>query len=253
MTTWVARIPIAQRETLAPLRLEPDVEALTFGDDVFVRGNCESGVPGSVRALPGKIYTALADDQLIEHQKRTPTARLPVGHWSPLSQWLEVELPTAAFEAEQPTPVALEMVRTHLPRGEANLLHTDSSTWLRYAETAPAARLSQLRFTCRNPTTELDAAPTAPSTPDQVLVHGFPLPPIVGQRWVEQHGIAAPAGWTWTPEIDADVLNAAFALEPGDLILLFPDGKPHRVNRDHWSPAHRSAVRLNLGADSTQP
>lgn len=239
------------RTALSPLRLSSDVEALAFGDDVFVRGVCESEtIPPVVRTLPGTLYIALPDDQLIEYQCQTPTARIPIGHWVPLQQWLDVELPVAALEANPPAPISLDMRRSTQFCGESNLLLAHADVWLQYAELAPDTRLRQLRFTCKLPPQPQDSVVTEPLRPQQVLIHGAPLPPIVGERWVEQHGVAAPSGWTWTPAIDSDVLQNAFRLEPGDVLLLFPDGSSQRINRDQWSPAHRSAVRLSLSIDA---
>ena len=67
-----------------------------------------------------------------------------------------------------------------------------------------------------------------------------------GQRWVEHEGIAVPAGWTWTPAVEAGLLRQAFELAEGDVALWHEDGAWERIAADELVRATRAAVRATM-------
>ena len=71
------------------------------------------------------------------------------------------------------------------------------------------------------------------------------LPPLPGQRWVEQEGIAVPAGWTWTPAVEAALVRQVFGLAAGDVALWHADGAWERIAGDEFVRATRAAVEGN--------
>ena len=76
-----------------------------------------------------------------------------------------------------------------------------------------------------------------------MIVRGTPLPPLPGERWVECEGIATPAGWRWSPAVEAAIVRAVFGLQPGDLALWQTDGTWQRVRAAEFTAASRAAVR----------
>ena len=89
------------------------------------------------------------------------------------------------------------LVRTDREQ-DASLLLTQFDLWAAYSIEAPQVRLDRWRF--------------AVAADGRVAVHVHPLPPLPGQRWVEQEGIAVPAGWTWAPAVEAELLRQVFGL-----------------------------------------
>jgi hypothetical protein len=62
---------------------------------------------------------------------------------------------------------------------------------------------------------------------------------------VEDNGIAAAAGWIWSPPVDSEVLRDSLRLEPHDLALLHEDGTWDHVRGADFVRATRSAARLS--------
>jgi hypothetical protein len=118
--------------------------------------------------------------------------------------------------------------------GEPNVLVTSRACWLAYGGNAPQARLDRWSF--------------AMETTGRVAVRGRPLPPIAGTRYIEQEGVAAPAGWSWVPRLSAQVVREALQLDAGDLALLHDDGTWDYIAAEDFVRATRSAIRLSCGA-----
>ncbi len=157
-----------------------------------------------------------------------PKNRLPGGPWVSLPKWLALELPPAglAGRSEQRTPMVL--VRSSRPE-TASVLLTSIDRWEAYAIQAPQVRLDRWQF--------------AVAEDGRVVVRGEPLPPLPGERWVDREGIAVPAGWRWSPPVEAAIVRAVFGLEPGDLALWQTDGTWQRIRAADFMPASRAAVR----------
>jgi hypothetical protein len=113
----------------------------------------------------------------------------------------------------------------------ASVLLTTLDRWEPYATEAPQVRLDRWQF--------------AVADDGRVIVRGEPLPPLPGQRWVEREGIAVPAGWQWSPPVDAAIVRAVFRLEPGDFALWHTDGTWQRIRARDFVPASRSAARAS--------
>jgi hypothetical protein len=123
---------------------------------------------------------------------------------------------------------------------EASLLLSRFDLWAAYAIEAPQIRLNPWRF--------------AVAADGRVAVHVQPqakrvanlssaLPPLPGRRWVEQDGVAIPAGWSWTPAVDAALLREVFGLAEGDVALWHADGTWERIAAEEFVRATRAAVR----------
>jgi hypothetical protein len=78
-----------------------------------------------------------------------------------------------------------------------------------------------------------------------VFIHGHPLPPMPGPRYVEAGGIAIPGGFTTTPALRSAVLRKTLRLANGDLAVLEIDGTFERIQADGFVKATRAAARLS--------
>jgi hypothetical protein len=218
---------------LGPLRRWSALEVCEAGEAIWLRAaRLDNEQWDFCRRLPGADrYEVLADGQLLPAGALVPRGYLPAGPWQALSAWLQLELPAAAASLATPPRIPLRLAPAHEPRAAAWLL-TSLAEWCAYAQLAPKARLARWSFAA-------DAA-------GRVVVRGAPLPPLRGTHYVEESGIAVPAGWHWSPAVEAAVVRAALRLEQGDCALWFADGSWQRIAAGDWVRATRSAARLSL-------
>jgi hypothetical protein len=173
-------------------------------------------------------FSVLADGQLLPPGARVPQGWLPQGPWTALLRWMGFELPPAVLAGRSEATAPLALVRSDRME-DASLLLARFDLWAAYAVTAPQVRLDRWRF--------------AVAADGRVAVHGRPLPPLPGQCWVEREGIAVPAGWTWTPAVEAALVRQVFALAAGDVALWHADGAWERIAGEQFVRATRAAVR----------
>lgn len=233
-------LPLADAALLGPLRRWPAVEVSRADDSVWLRAaSLQDEQWEYCRRLPGvDRYEVLEDGQLLPAGKLVPRGVLPAGPWEPLAAWLRVELPSSDTSLAAAPRMALKLIRSSEPRAATWLL-TDMNEWRCYASTAPQARLARWTFAA-------DAA-------GNVIVRGTPLPPLRGTQYVEENGIAVPAGWTWSPAVDAAVVRTSLQMEPGACALWQTDGSWQKITADDWVRATRSAVRLTAEAQRHGP
>ena len=115
-----------------------------------------------------------------------------------------------------------------------------STFWAAYAVAAPQVRLDRWRFAVAG---DGRVAVHCQFQSRQVTNLSYILPPLPGQRWVEQEGIAVPAGWTWSPAVETAILRQVFGLAAGDLALWHTDGTWERIAADEFVRSTRTAVR----------
>ena len=202
---------------------------------VWLRGdNLDDRTSRMLRSLPGaERYLVVSGGNLTGWDETVPRAKLPAGNWMPLSEWLSVHFPVAAFATAVTQRVPLRLVRSDSPI-DANLLKLDWPMWRDYAITAPQIRLNQWTF--------------AVSDRHEVLVRGLPLVPLPGQLYVEQSGIAIPAGWRLEPQVELAALHEAWNLDANEVVLLSLEGTMQRIPETAFVRATRSAVRLTDGS-----
>ncbi len=218
---------------------------------LWLRGELGGTDNTELLSLPGRRYSVLPDDnrQLVPAGLRVPQAYLPDGDWQPLNEWLQLRLSHPAVAGAAPPPARLELVRDVQSR-ETNVLLTTAADWAEFAGVAAGLRLGRLTFaaatTGEMPANTEDARESHWRKRRPVIVRGAPSPPIPGTAFVEVEGIAVPAGWRWSPALDASVLRAAFGSASKDLILLLPDGTCERIPADAFVSANRHAARQLL-------
>jgi hypothetical protein len=228
--SWAVRLAVDNQRALGRLRRIPGLEVLQQNNWLWLRGGAlDHKLDKAIRSIPGATrLRVLPDGQLVPDGRLVPSGYLPQGPWTGLAQWLAPELPTPALSGRINQRVPVRLVRSRW-LADPNVLMTSSQLWQDYAVWAPQVRLDRWAF--------------AVGPRSDVVVRGEPLPPIKGRRFVERHGVAVAAGWTWTPPVEAAVLSQALKLREGDLALLHADAEWDFVRGDDFVRASRSAVR----------
>ncbi len=230
---WTLRLPLEHVSSLSRLWHVPGLSVCADGSDVWVRGDSFSDkFEVTLRGIAnGTFFWIDADEkQLRERDARVPSATLPRGDWQPLAKWLQPERPASIWPGElaEPVPrVELRLVPSD-EMSEPNVLLTPRTIWSEYAVTAPQVRLDRWRF--------------ALAADGRAVSRGTPLPPLVGERFVERTGIVVAAGWTWSPLVDAAVVRDLFGLGTDD-ILLWSCEVCEIVRSEQFVAASRSSVR----------
>lgn len=227
---WALQLRSGDINPIGTLWNVPGVEALVHAGHLWLRGN---ELDDHTRQLLVSIpclgrFEVLDSDALRREGQRVPLGHLPTGRWKKLRDWVEVQMPSSSIPARQHPRIEVKLVpctETYAP----NVLLTDLTTWVQYAQAAPAVRLRSCQF--------------AVNADQRVLIHGQPLPPITGERAVARSGLVVPCGWTWTPAVDAALLASAWEIEPGDLWLFWPNRPLERIAAEHLIAANHSAVR----------
>jgi hypothetical protein len=226
---WAARIPIADSAALWPLRLFPAVELGSTPTHVWIRGGAVGEeLERALQKVPGlERFEVLAFGKLRALSERIPHGFLPGMQWQPLARALPVLLPTSALPGNALGKANLVLVRS-AREFPASLLKTSLEEWLEFATAAAEIRLQRLTFAAQDS--------------GAVFIRGAPMPPLRGEFFAEQNGIAVPCGWTWQPAVSSGVLRELFGIAQGDLIVLEQAGYMH-LRPEQFVPATRSAVR----------
>lgn len=226
---WYAFAPADGAKQLATLRDAAAVEVLAAdAERVWLRGAMlDDRTARLLRSVLGcQVFLPLDDQQLVPQGAGVPRGFVPQGAWTRIEDWLELTLPTSRFTARAVLKAPLRLERwshaveprlVRLPRGE----------WIAYASTAPRVRLNRLMYAASD---------------EHVVVTGGPLPPVAGQFFCIDHGVAAPIGYRWRPHIDAVVLKEAWGVGHGDMVLLHSGGC-ERIRGDQFVGASHSSVR----------
>jgi hypothetical protein len=238
---WTIRLAPEDAGSLATIRLHPGVEVALAPDALWVRGRGteDARLDQALRSLPAvERYEWLGGDQLRPLESRIPSDTLPALRWEPLAQWFGVELPSCGLSAEPPRPTSLRLVRS-TNEADPNVLLTTFREWSRFALQAAEIRLQRLRFAVSNEAT--------------AVIWGRPLPPTTGGRFVEQSGIAVPAGFTWRPAVTAAILRQVFRVAEQALVLWHLDGSVTNIHPEQFVAAGRGAVRETAKGLETIP
>ncbi|MCB1094558.1 MAG: hypothetical protein KDN22_03165 [Verrucomicrobiae bacterium] len=230
--TWAVELSAADGESARALRLAPGIEA-RFTEDrsrLWLRGaDLDVDSFRLVRKLPClRRFTLLEDGRGIIEGKTVPSITLSGSGWVPLRHLSPLLPPTA-----RPCGTAASTAQIRLTPGvseaRAEVLCLPFQTWFEYAIAAPAIRLAPLRF--------------AVSEDGQAIIHGNPLPPLLGEFFTLNHSIATPAGWSLTPPVAPALLAERFQLNEGDILLFHTDETCELIDASGLAQASRSAVR----------
>jgi len=230
---WAICLGKADLAAIGRLWQVAGLEVCDLPDQVWLRGPAlDEKLHRRLAAVPGaRRFYVLPDGQLQPVASQVPKNWLPNGPWVSLRQWLALWLPPATLAGRSDRRVPMLLVRSTRPE-TASVLLTTMDCWGAYAVQAPQVRLDRWRF--------------AVADDGRVVICGQPLPPLPGQRWVEREGIAVPAGWRWSPPVEAAIVRAVFGLQAGDFALWQTDGTWQRIRAADFLSAGRAAVRASL-------
>ena len=238
---WAMRLDRSDVAAAGRLRQVAGVEVCEQADAVWLRGP-QSGeeLQWQLAAVAGaRRFSVLPDGQLLPCGARVPQGWLPQGPWTALLRWMGCALPPAGLAGQGDALLSPALVRSQR-MAEASLLLTRFDLWAAYALEAPQLRLDRWRFAVAADG-RVAIHVHSPSRPVANL--SCVLPPLPGQRWVEREGITVPAGWTWTPAVEAALLRQVFGLAAGDVALWHVEGDWERIAADEFVRATRAAVR----------
>ena len=228
---WIVRGAAENAPDLARLRLVAGLEVAAGVDCFWLRAPAgDEARERLLSTVAGRRFRLAEGDRLVPWGKLVPTERLPELGWRPIAEWMHTNLPVAAFPGTETSRVPLSLVRCRAERPAAALL-TDADCWLRYATEAPEVRLRRLVFAMSR---------------QRVFILGTPLPPIVGQPYAIEGGVAVACGWSISPAVGSAVIRELLRLETGDVALFGFDGSFQRIAGEHFMQAGRSAVRASV-------
>lgn len=229
-SSWIARLARFHFDSLAKVRTIIGLEIADADEHVWLRGpEPDEDLTSTLRLLPEcVVFDVLDDGRLRPAGSLVPTGRLPALTWEPLIGRMRVELPTAALAGRVGGRAALRFERSSTERAP-NLLLTTLAALAAYASEAPEIRLQGCRF--------------AVCSDGRTLVHGARLPPLPGEYFVEEHGVAVPAGWGFGSGVSAAVVAEALRLEPGELAWFAAADRFTRISGGDFVRASRAAVR----------
>lgn len=230
--TWAVELAAADAESAQVMRLAHGVEA-RFTDDqstLWLRGtDLDPETLNLVRTLPSlRRLTLLEDGRGIIEGKTVPSITLSGSGWLPLRHLSPLKPPPMRSGGTASAFATLRLIPDR-HESRAEVLCVPFRPWHDYAITAAAIRLAPLRF--------------AVSEDGRAIIHGSPLPPLRGQFFTIQNGIATPAGLTLSPPIAPALLAARFQLNEGDILLFHEDETCELIDASGLAQASRSAVR----------
>lgn len=235
--TWAVELAFTDADKAQALRLVHGVEA-RYADDqstLWLRGSeVDQSTLQLVRRLPSlQRMSLLEDGRGVPEGKTVPTVNLTGSGWVPLRHLSPLRPPRTQAPGSEPAQVKLQ-VAPSATEAPATVLCIPFQAWHDYALMAPAIRLAGLRF--------------AVSDDARALIHGIPLPPLRGQFFHINHGIATPAGFTLSPPVDPGLLASRFRLNEGDILLFHTDSTCELISATGLTLASRSAVRESATA-----
>lgn len=228
---WVASMDAPDASSLAALRLVPGLEVAFLPPTVWLKGpDWSEPLAQACRLISGlRRFQVLPGNRLLPEGMRVPLGFLPMLSWRPLRDALPVALPTGVRSALDPDPAAIRWVRSAAVQ-EAGAILVDWPAWRAFGLSAAEVRLHPLRY--------------AATRDGRVWIEGHPLPPLAGERFSLQDGVAIPGGWSCSPSIDVAVLRRWLGLAPGDTAIAAPAGTWDIVRSEQFVPAARRAIRL---------
>ena len=234
MSRWTLRLARDDAAVLAALRLTPGLEIAEHGAEIWLRGDAtDEKLLRALKAVPAlERFEWTSDNQLRPLQSRLPTVTFPKLDWHPIARWSRVELPLAALPSEAPPRTGLRLVRSGQER-RPNVLLLDFGVWKTFALQAPELRLRPLKF--------------AVSSRSEAVIWGLPLPALPGRLFVEESGVAVPAGFTWWPQVSSGVLRQMFQAADEALVLWDEKGV-RRLHAEQLIAVSRGAVRATAAA-----
>lgn len=238
MKNWVLVLQGSDLPKIGKIRCWLGMQAAELEGQLWLRCPMQQAeLEEALRCLP-LLFTYREDEQglLFREGQLTPSARLPQLNWTPLTEYISVELPTAALPAMAPNKYTVKL--TPLATAQNGVgLKTTLEQWQQYAETAPAIRLECLHF--------------ALSEIGEVMILGEPLPPISGEEFWQRGSVLLPAGYDLEWPIVAELL-AIRENTAGQYYLVFDQkGNWEKIEKECFVPATRAGIRASKSGKSS--
>lgn len=231
--SWLASVPEESALHAAALRLLPLRCARTEAGAFWLTGPAlDAALEARLHTVPGlQLWELLPAGGLRKSGDILPARKVPESlEWLPIAEAFPSRLPAPAFAESGVAPALIRLVRSDEVR-PATVLLTDLSRFADWVETAPEVRLARLRF--------------AVSQDGRVVISGSPLPPVEGELWFAEEGVAAPCGWTWQPALCPAALRRAERAPDGALLMISPQGT-RLIFPEQLLPATRASVRASV-------
>lgn len=205
----VVRLAAAAGAALAAWRLEPGLEACAHPEGgwwVRLRSD-RARAERVLGALPAdERYVCASDGTLRWPEGEVPRGSAPLQGWRPVAEIC----PVAARVLPSPKEDVVDRAALRLTRGgspgESAALLVALAAWCTYASEAPQIRLSRWSY-------------AASRAEGLALVLGQPLPTLAGEHFVEPAPrVLVPAGFGWTPPIDASALRESLGAGRSDYL-----------------------------------
>ncbi len=234
VSTWAARLPRNACLELAAFRTQPNLRGCETVSEIWVRGeNSAEDLPKQIRLATGaELFSITSNDELLPWGCRVPVGVLPTGPWLPLAELLTPDFQTAGFAPRQHPVCALSLIRSDQAQAPM-ALGIDLATWAQFVRQAPQVRLSRWEF--------------AASSTGRVLVRGWPLPALPGQRYWHSEGLLIPVGYRWYPEVAAQVIRRILQLPAEEIALWSAETSQwERIPAEAFVPARRENVHQTV-------
>ena len=230
---WVLCLPVENVAAIGQLRLIPGIQVTESPSHLWLHGShLDERLSRLLRSIPdGEIFTLMEDKQLVPSDKHVPQGYLPTGEWIPIQAWYSVQLEKSSLAGISTERIALELKRSQTTQ-TANVVVTSLVCLSEFVSQCAQVRLTPLLY--------------AVDAQQRAVIFGSPLPPIEGTHFCESMGVAAEAGWTWSPPVNVEVLRDLFQISKGDLVLLHSDQSREVIRADQFVRLSRSSVRLSL-------
>ncbi|MBS0658419.1 MAG: hypothetical protein JSR82_09280 [Verrucomicrobia bacterium] len=230
----VLRLGASDADALFAWRLEPGLEVCARSDGGWwVRQRWAIGeTPRSLDGLPATERFVCGTDGILRHPGgEIPRGQLPLVGWRSVAE----ACPVAAPPLVAPSVATAGRAALRLTRGGAGsppvALLLPLSAWIDYAVEAPLVRLERWRY-------------AASRAEGAALVLGNPLPPLGGERFVEPAArVLVPAGFGWTPEIDAAAVREVAGAAGTDYVWWREREGLAVLPEALFVPASRSGIR----------
>ena len=227
----VLQLASKDKYLLGTVRCLPNLQALETAQHIWLKGIDAENIPLLLQQLPsiGRYYVD-AQQRLFPVGALTPVGILVEGDWQSIQQFIPVAIPSAAFSGKTEKQYAIQLVPAEIARKAAALL-VNLSAWKKYVDGAPQLRLDQLKI--------------AVSATNEVLIVGYPLPPIPGKAYWQQDLLLIPNGYDFDLSNMASLLATALNKKQNAYLLFQETGTYQRVFLEQLVPTTRSAVRLS--------
>lgn len=200
---------------------------------IWVTGfNYEQVYSTAVRSFPFKSVYFEKDNRLFFLDSFLPERAMPALLWTPIDRAFPLTLPSANLNYFGiPEQITISLVESEI-ESEAMAMITDLDILASYISTAPAIRLSNIRWTV------LDGM--------KALLLGKPLLPIPGRTYWQRKDMLIPTGFDLELFLIADLIQKR--LSPGRInwVFLDEDNTCIQVAKESLMPLSLSSFRLTV-------